>query len=180
MKKGGDHEPADISKVSQGEIELCTRIFNEFDRYSKNWITASDLEMALVQVGIEFSHSNIFHKMVSELDNQTGRLSFTDFMKIYISFKKAEKNEQQQKEEALDAYVAMGGEEDGGGNIDSDYLIDVIKNQFKMSIDIEGLLKQIDEDGSGEIEFDEFQALLEKDGGNPEIEDFKEWFSIDH
>ena len=37
-------------------------------------------------------------------------------------------------------------------NIDSDYLIDVIKNQFNMTIDIEGLIKQIDEDGSGEIE----------------------------
>ena len=68
--------------------------------------------------------------MVSELENQSGRLSYTDFMRIYIEFKKQEKNEEELREEALNAYVAMGGEENGGGNIDSDYLIDVIKNQF--------------------------------------------------
>ena len=30
-----------------------------------------------------------------------------------------------------------------------------------MTIDIEKLIEEIDEDGSGEIEFDEFQALLQ-------------------
>jgi len=32
-----------------------------------------------------------------------------------------------------------------------------------MSIDIEKLLEEIDEDGSGEIEFDEFELLLKSD-----------------
>jgi Ca2+-binding EF-hand superfamily protein len=32
-----------------------------------------------------------------------------------------------------------------------------------MTIDIEKLIDEIDEDGSGEIEFDEFKALLELD-----------------
>lgn len=46
--------------------------------------------------------------------------------------------------DTLDAYVAMGGDEDGGGNVDADKLIDVIKNEFAMTIDIEGLIKEID------------------------------------
>ena len=33
-----------------------------------------------------------------------------------------------------------------------------------MTIDIEKLIEEIDEDGSGEIEFDEFKALLQADG----------------
>ena len=32
-----------------------------------------------------------------------------------------------------------------------------------MTIDIEKLIDEIDEDGSGEIEFDEFKALLESE-----------------
>ena len=32
-----------------------------------------------------------------------------------------------------------------------------------MTIDIEKLIEEIDEDGSGEIEFDEFKALLASD-----------------
>ena len=62
--------------------------------------------------------------------------------------------------ELLDAYVAMGGEEDGGGCVDAGVLIETIKTKFQMTIDIEKLIKEIDEDGSGEIEFDEFKALL--------------------
>ena len=54
----------------------------------------------------------------------------------------------------------MGGDADGGGCIDADKLIDIIKNQFEMTIDIEQLIEDIDEDGSGEIEFDEFTNLL--------------------
>ena len=35
-----------------------------------------------------------------------------------------------------------------------------MKNEFQMTIDIEDLIKQIDLDGSGEIEYDEFMDLL--------------------
>ena len=72
----------------------------------------------------------------------------------------------------------MGGDEDGGGCIDSKLLIDTIKNKQQMTIDIESLIKQIDEDGSGQIEFDEFQTLLESRAEHPEIKDFKKWFSF--
>ena len=59
------------------------------------------------------------------------------------------------------AFVSMGGEPDGSGKVDAYKLIDVIKNQFGMTIDIEKLIEDLDEDGSGEIEYDEFKALLE-------------------
>ena len=54
----------------------------------------------------------------------------------------------------------MGGMEDGDGSIDADRLIRIIKDEFEMTIDIEKLIADIDEDGSGEIEYDEFRNLL--------------------
>ena len=39
-------------------------------------------------------------------------------------------------------------------------LIRSIKDEFEMTIDIEKLINDIDEDGSGEIEYDEFRNLL--------------------
>ena len=54
----------------------------------------------------------------------------------------------------------MGGQEDGDGSIDAARLIHIIKEQFEMTIDIEKLIQDIDEDGSGEIEYDEFRNLL--------------------
>ena len=60
----------------------------------------------------------------------------------------------------MDAFVAMGGEPDGDGAINAEKLISTIKIEFEMTIDIEKLIMEIDEDGSGQIEFDEFTALL--------------------
>ena len=59
--------------------------------------------------------------------------------------------------ELLDAFVAMGGEPDGEGCVDARKLIATIKEEFEMTIDIERLIQEFDEDGSGEIEFDEFK-----------------------
>jgi len=39
-------------------------------------------------------------------------------------------------------------------------LIRIIRDDFKMTIDIEKLIQDIDEDGSGKIEFQEFKDLL--------------------
>ena len=74
-------------------------------------------------------------------------------------------------DDLLDAYVAMGGDEDGGGCVDADKLIETIKNEFQMTIDIEALIKEVDEDGSGEIEFDEFKELLAGGGGGEDDDD---------
>ena len=55
----------------------------------------------------------------------------------------------------------MGGDTDGGGCIDADKLIKTIRDDFEMTIDIEALIADADEDGSGEIEFDEFRDMLQ-------------------
>ena len=64
------------------------------------------------------------------------------------------------EEDTLDAFVAMGGMANGDGYIDADKLIRIIKHEFEMTIDIEKLIQDIDEDGSGKIEYDEFRNLL--------------------
>ena len=65
----------------------------------------------------------------------------------------------------------MGGDADGGGCVDADMLIATIKEEFEMTIDIEALIKEVDEDGSGEIEFDEFKELL---AGGPDADNDNE------
>ena len=50
----------------------------------------------------------------------------------------------------------MGGEKNGEGYIDANKLIQIIKQDFEMTIDIEKLISEIDEDGSGHIEYGEF------------------------
>ena len=97
--------------------------------------------------------------MVSEADRKNdGKINFQVFKQIIIEQKKNELVDNE--EDTLDAFVSLGGESEGKGNVDAKKLIDIIKHQFEMTIDIEKLIQEIDEDGSGEIEYEEFKSLL--------------------
>jgi Ca2+-binding EF-hand superfamily protein len=159
-------------KVQESDIELCQKVFLEADKENTGYITYFELKLALEKCGVSFFYSQCFHKMISELKDQNGLISFFDFTKMVVNHKKGAEG----KEDLLDAFVAMGGMEDGGGNIDADKLVSIIKNDFGMTIDIEGLIKETDVDNSGEIDFEEFQSLLLSDDENPEIEQFRSWF----
>ena len=53
---------------------------------------------------------------------------------------KRESEKETDDADLLDAYVAMGGDPDGGGCVDADKLIETIKKEFEMTIDIEKLI----------------------------------------
>lgn len=60
----------------------------------------------------------------------------------------------------VDAFVACGGKPDRSGFVRKDTLVKIIKQDFGLTINIEEMINKLDVDGSGEIEFDEFKAIL--------------------
>ena len=88
-----------------------------------------------------------------------GSINFAEFLKVIENQKERAENFDDESD-MIDAYVACGGESDKSGFVSRDVLVKIIKHDFGLPIDIEGLINQIDTDGSGEIEFDEFKALL--------------------
>ena len=60
-------------------------------------------------------------------------------------------------------------------------LIRTIKDEFELTIDIEALIAEADEDGSGEIEFDEFRDIFSGGGSvldlHEDIDDSRSIFS---
>ena len=96
------------------------------------------------------------YKMISDIDPENiGVIPYAEF-KVRIVEKEVTRIMGADVAELLDAFVAMGGQPDGEGCVDAQKLIHTIKTDFEMTIDIEKLIEEIDEDGSGEIEFDEF------------------------
>lgn len=61
---------------------------------------------------------------------------------------------------AVDAFVACGGNSDKSGHVRRETLVKIVKEDFGLTIDIEKLIDDIDEDRSGEIEYAEFKQLL--------------------
>ena len=97
--------------------------------------------------------------MISDASPQnTDKISMDQFKKLIAEQKRLDGTSNE--EDTLDAFVALGGLPNKDGYIDANRLIDIIKNQFQMTIDIEKLIEEIDDDGSGQIEYDEFMTLL--------------------
>ena len=132
-------------------------------------MSTSDLKHALESLGERVSDTQVF-RMIADADpNNLGVIQYSMFLEMVKEKRESEKGTDEQ--DLLDAYVAMGGDPDGGGCVDADKLIATIKTEFEMTIDIVKLIAEVDDDGSGEIEFDEFKELLAGGGGGDNDDD---------
>ena len=151
-------EENESEALTKEEEAKCFEAFSAFDKDSSGKIDANELRIVLEMMGQKTTEEEIF-RMIAEADAEnTGEISYPQFKHVIAEQKKNQS--QSNEEDTLDAFVAMGGQEDGNGFIDADRLIKIIKEEFEMTIDIEKLIQDIDEDGSGEIEYDEFRNLL--------------------
>ena len=156
----------DRNNKVKDEIDIAKEIeeklweaFMAFDKEGSGTIHSSEVKFVLDMIGIKFTESEMF-KMISEIDPEnTGNIAYSEFKPIIMDHE-IQKIKGSDETELLDAFVAMGGMMDGEGCVDAKKLISTIKEEFQMTINIEELIEEIDEDGSGEIEFDEFKALL--------------------
>ena len=142
--------------------------FMAFDYNKTGHMATNDLKNALEHLGETVTEEQTFLMIATADPANNGTIQFNQFKALVDE--KRENEGGSTEEELLEAFVAMGGQPDGDGFIDADKLISTIKNDFEMTIDIEKLILEIDEDGSGEIEFDEFQQLLAGQA-NAEVED---------
>jgi len=53
----------------------------------------------------------------------------------------------------VDAWVALGGEADKSGLLDVDKLIKIVKDDFAMTIDIAKLVKELDTNQDGKVDY---------------------------
>ena len=125
-----------------------------FDYDQLGFISVNDLRAALDRAGETVSQDEAYWMIAMSDPENTGKIQFAQFKNLINDKRENERGSSEQ--DLLDAFVAMGGEPDGDGAINADKLIKTIKEEFEMTIDIEKLIKEIDEDGSGQIEFGEF------------------------
>ena len=157
MANKSDEEDT-VDGLTKEEEAKCYEAFSAFDKDGSGEIDANELRIVLEMMGQKTTEEEIF-RMIAEADaSNTGEIDFKQFKRVIAEQKKTQSSSNEQ--DTMDAYVAMGGDEDGGGYIDADRLIRIIKEDFEMTIDIEKLIQDIDEDGSGQIEYDEFRNLL--------------------
>ncbi len=99
-------------------------------------------------------------QMISEVDDDcSNSIDFGEFLKV-IQAQKEREAAYSNEADMIDAFVACGGQPDKSGHVKRETLVQIIKVDFGLTIDICKLIDMIDADGSGEIEYGEFKSLL--------------------
>ncbi|EGR33335.1 hypothetical protein IMG5_055800 [Ichthyophthirius multifiliis] len=122
--------------LTEEEKRSCKESFDAYDKIGYGTLEAEELQKVLEELGEKPTNEELY-KMISEVDKTN---------KGYI----------------VEAFIAMGGYTDKSGNVDTAKLIQIVRDEFNMTIDIERLIHEIDHDKSGSISYDEFKALLSK------------------
>jgi len=153
-------------QLSQEEIDLCRQAFVKFDNKRKKFdvsergtIDLWNLRQVLEFMGQNPTETDIFSMIIEAEEDAQGSIGFAEFIHIMEQQKLRSMHADHQSDLA-DAYIACGGDEDLGGCVKRETLIQIVKEEFGLPINIEELINQIDADGSGEIEFGEFEELL--------------------
>ena len=148
----------DSDALSPEEEKRIENSFRAFDKDQDNCIDANELKTVLEMMGQKTSEEEIYRMLAMANSENSGKITLEEFKNVILEQKRNQTA--MNEEDTLDAFVSMGGGIDRSGCIDAQELINIIKKEFEMTINIEELIAEIDEDGSGEIEYDEFRNLL--------------------
>ena len=170
-KSDRDTDTEGMDGLTADEERKCDEAFSAFDKDNSGFIDAQELRIVLEMMGQKTTDEEIYRMIAEASPDNTGQISKDQFKKVIAEQKKFQGASNE--EDTLDAFVALGGEENRDGYIDARRLIQIIKHEFQMTIDIEKLISDIDEDGSGKIEYEEslriVKAFSEAQGRNPRI-----------
>jgi len=141
------------------QLDMLRKIFNSFDNSGCGSITTGTVGTIFQTMGIKVS-AEALQRIIEEVDEDgSGELEFPEFCTLAAQFLIEEDAEQMQKElkEAFRLY-----DKEGNGYITTGVLRDILHElDDKLTPDdLDAIIEEIDEDGSGTIDFDEFMAMM--------------------
>ena len=154
--------------LTNDEIESCRTAFAEFDKDNSGAIDRYELKATLESMGQNPTDEELFDMIAAVDDDNSGEIDFSEFLQVMLAQKTTQEGEDEEQD-TLDAFIALGGSRDKTGEISTEKLRSVIKD-FGLMIDIERLIKEVDTDESGFVDFREFRAMMTRPegvGGSP-------------
>ncbi|XP_036328199.1 troponin C-like isoform X8 [Rhagoletis pomonella] len=144
------------------KMDIMRKAFQMFDTQKSGFIETLRLKTILNSMGQMFEESEL-QELVDENDPEdTGKVNFDGFCNIAAHFLEEEDAEAIQKElkEAFRLY-----DREGNGYITTSTLKEILAalDDKLSSSDLDGIIAEIDTDGSGTVDFDEFMEMMTGD-----------------
>jgi len=148
-----------MDSLEPDQIEALRKAFDSFDTEHLGYITAETVGAILRMMGVKISEKNL-QEVIAETDEDgSGQLEFEEFVDLSAKFL-VEEDEEALKAELKEAFRIY--DKEGNGFITTDVLREIlieIDNKLTPT-DLDGIIEEVDEDGSGTLDFDEFMEMM--------------------
>ena len=152
--------------LTQQQMEVIRERFNAFDKDLSGEIDVWELKAIFEEMGQKPTDPELF-QLIAEVDsNKSGTIDFEEFVQL-IENQKAKSEKFDTGNEMVEAFVACGGQRDKTGFVKREDLTKIVRDDFGLEYDMDRLIDTVDKDGSGEIDFEEFAALLSGEFSGP-------------
>merc|ERR1711872_663011 len=148
-----------MDELNEDQVSALRKAFDSFDTEKLGHITVDTVSTILRMMGLKVSEKAL-QEIVDEIDEDgSGELEFEEFCILSAKFL-IEEDEESLKEELKEAFRIY--DKEGNGYITTQVLKEILReldNRLSEE-DIEGIVDEVDEDGSGTLDFDEFHQMM--------------------
>ena len=153
-------EIGEATSLEVDEIKVLKLCFNLFDTKKQEFLDADDLEDILRVFGFRPSKEEL-QEILEEIDEDgSGEIEFGEFCQLCAKFLVEEPDEETMKAELKDAFRMY--DKEGNGFISTGQIREILK-EVDPNIkdeDLDDVIDEIDEDGSGNLDFEAFCKLI--------------------
>ncbi|XP_071521729.1 troponin C, isotype gamma [Panulirus ornatus] len=148
-----------MDMLDEEQIGALQKAFDSFDTDKKGYITPDTVSTILRMMGVKVSEKNL-QEIIAETDEDgSGELEFEEFVELAAKFL-IEEDEEALKAELKEAFRIY--DKGGNGYITTDTLKEILRelDNRLTEEDLDGIIEEVDEDGSGTLDFDEFMDMM--------------------
>merc|ERR1712150_429127 len=150
----------EITGLEKDDIKVLKNCFTLFDVKKQDFLSADDLDDILRAMGFRPSKEEL-QELLEEIDEDgSGEIEFGEFCQLCAKFLIEEPDDETMKAELKGAFRVY--DKEGQGFITTGTLREIIGelDPRLTSEDLDGIIEEIDEDGSGTMDFDEFCGMM--------------------
>merc|ERR1711890_90696 len=149
----------DQTNLAPDEIRCLKNCFDLFDTKKQEFLSADDLGEVLRAMGFRPSQEELMD-ILKEIDEDgSGEIEFGEFCRLCALFLVEDPDIETMKRELKDAFRVY--DKEGQGFITAETLRGLIHELLNVDgEELDGIISELDEDGSGTMDFDEFCEMM--------------------
>merc|ERR1739845_10760 len=147
-------------RLEVDEIKCLKNCFDLFDVKKQDYLSADDLDEIMRAMGFRPSKEEL-QELLEEIDEDgSGEIEFGEFCQLCGTFLVEDPDIEVMKRELKDAFSVY--DKEGLGYISTETLRGLIGELLAPLTDeeLDGIIEELDEDGSGSMDFDEFCEMM--------------------